>query len=257
MKKKIIISILFFVFATAFFSCTPLKKQIYLQDTTGIGDTLHHQTHQHLVQPGDLLHIKIYGLDEKTVDFFNVENSNSQVLNYESSIFLSSFSVNQSGEIILPVIGTIKLEGLTIDETNLKIQKELQRYVKNATVTVKMANFKITILGEVRNPKNITIYNENITLLEALGIAGDLTHNANKQKIKIIRQSNINSSNVYVIDITKMDFIKSEYYYLKPNDIIYVEPVRAKNYSTNPFPITTMLSIATTALLIMNLITTN
>lgn len=248
-----------FSISLLFFSCTPLKKQIYLQDISGIGDTISHITHEHRIQPGDLLYIRIIGLDEKTYGMFNNTNERSiQTINNETAVFLNSFIVSDSGNISLPIIGKINLIKCTVNEAQLTIQANLNKYIKNSSVIVKHVNFKISVLGEVKSPRSFTVYSKNINLLEALSMAGDLTINANKKNIKVIRQGeNGKVSYINKIDITKRDFLRSEYFLLKPNDIIYIEPLRAKSYSTNPFPITTLLSIITTTVLTLNFIINN
>lgn len=238
-------------------SCTPLKKQIYLQETTAGLDTMDHVRHKHKIQPGDQLYIRILGLDEKTYSFFNPDQGQNLRTNIGGnsggSMYFYSYSVSDSGNIVFPFIGKLYLKGLTLKQAREKLQKEIERYIKNATVIVKLSNFTITLIGEVNSPGVYPVYDDEVNLVEAIGMAGDITINGKKTEITIFRRNNTGDKTfTKKIDLTNREFTQSGYYFLEPNDIVYVEPVRAKQYSTNPMPITTMLSLLTSGILLIN-----
>lgn len=241
-------------------SCTPLKKQIYLQESTADLDTMDHIRHKHKIQPGDQLYIRILGLDEKTYSFFNPDQGQSTraiagggASSKGNSMYFESYSVSDSGSIIFPFIGELKLKGFTLKQARNKIQEEIGKYIKNATVIVKLSNFSITILGEVNKPGIYPIYNDEVNLVEAIAMAGDITMDGKKTELIVFRRNAAGDKTcTKKIDFTSRGFTESEYFFLKPNDIIYVEPLRTKQYSTNPMPITTMLSLLTTGILLIN-----
>ena len=136
-------------------------------------------------------------------------------------MFLNGFTLDSKGYIEIPTIGAIFLKGLTIEEAKDVIQKEADKYLNNSTIIVKHINFEITILGEVNRPGTYTVYKDNISILEALGLSGDLTDYANRKKIKLIRDESI----IY-IDLTKTETLYSENFALKANDVLYIEPMR-------------------------------
>jgi polysaccharide export outer membrane protein len=187
-------------------------------------------------------------MDEKAYSFFNGESSSNIV--YEQSAYLYSYEVSDSGFVTIPVIGKVYVSGLTVYQIKDTIQKSIDQYLKGATIIVKLTNFKITVLGEVNHPGTFKTYDNSINVLEAIGLAGDLTTYGNRQKIMIIRQNENNK--VYFIDITDRKIIYSNEFYLLPNDIIYVDALKAKAYGFNVFPFATLLSGITTLILLFN-----
>jgi polysaccharide biosynthesis/export protein len=242
---KIIFSIIIFI---GLFSCTPQKRLRYLQDKNNSKDSIAQNRilNAYKVRPKDNLYIRVISVDEKTYSFFNGESSNVS----DQSTYLNSYDVNDSGYVTIPVIGKVQVGGLTLYQIKDTIQKSIDQYLKGASIIVKLTNFKITILGEVNHPGTYQVYNNSLTILDAIGLAGDLNIYGNRQKIMIIRQNENNK--VYFVDITDRNIIYSKEFYLLPNDIVYVDPLKAKAYGFNVFPFATILSGITMLLVILN-----
>ena len=254
--KNSYISIICFI-VLAFVSCTAPKNYIYVQDKGNTKDstTKTSNTLAYKIKPKDVLYIKTISIDQEAPVVAGSQSSGGGSGNDFSSdlgAYLSSYSVNDSGFIELPMIGKINVNGLTVDETQKAIQQKVNFYLKNSLVVVKLLSFNITVLGEVTRPGTFPIYKTKINILEALALAGDLTINGNRTQIKLIKQSE--PENIINIDITNKTILQSDYFYLSPGDIIYVKPNRSKFFGTNPFPFATVVSSITTLILILNYI---
>jgi polysaccharide export outer membrane protein len=184
------------------------------------------------LQPRDILSIKVKTLDAESSEYFNAEPGNAFNMFNPASIYLSGYSLDDNGNITLPEVGLVKVGGLTVLESQKKIQEALSTYLNKATVLVKLVSFRITVLGEVRNPGQYFVYNDQATLLEGLGMAGDLTDFGNRENITLIRQNGSKLGGVR-INLRDSDILSSKFYYLQPNDVVYVQPLRVKNTRGN------------------------
>lgn len=211
------------------------------------------------LKPSDNLFISINSFQETTNEFLNQSGDQSMMnATTASQLYLSSYSVNDSGYIRLPLLGSVYVNGLTLEEVQDKLVVDIASIIREPSVSVKLANFRVTILGEVNAPGSINIYDDKITLIEALGLSGGLTDYANMKKIKIVRKNEDKYISEY-IDMSSADVIYSEYFYILPDDVIYVEPLKAKSFSLNIRPISLLLGIAsiTTTLLATLVLTSN
>ena len=253
----------FFLVAAIFFSsCIPQKKIKYLQSEipeesipeTRSFENLNDLTYK--VQPGDNLYIKVIS-DNVTSEMLGNSNSGgSNNLNSDASIYLNSYAVDKEGFIDFPMIQKIKVEDMTVEEITYIMEDSIHEYVREATVFVKLVNFKITVLGEVRRPGNFKIFQDRVTIFEAVGMAGDLTDFADKKKISLVRTTE-KGYDVHHLDLTSDDILQSEYFYLMPNDVIYVEPLKAKQFGFTEFPYSILFSVISTTILVLTYINQN
>jgi len=248
------------IFAILFSSCVPQKKMLYLQATKG-ADTINTFANERLIdyriQPGDNLYIRVVTLDETTNLLLNpLVSGNGNVGGNDASIYLQSFTVNEAGYLEFPMIGEIFVRNMNVDEIRDAITEQLAEYLKELVVVVKLVNFNITLLGEVTIPGTYKIYQTNINLFEAISLARDLTDFANRNKIAVIRQTKAGSSVNYV-DITNKDILASDFYYLKPNDIIYAQPVKGKQFTFANFPYGVVFGFISTTILLLSYIQQN
>lgn len=238
------------------FSCTSNKKLTYIQGNYASGKSYNSiDTAQYRLKTNDQLHIKIQGLgvDNEVESQFNVQRVQSTNTN-NISLFLSSYQVDEEGNIILPMIGKQNVKGLSIEQARKNIDKEISKYLKNFTITIKLVNFKITVLGEVKTPGLRYVYEEQISIFQALGMAGDLTEFGNRKEVRIVR--NVNGKNtIYNLDITRPDIVASAFYYLQPNDVIYIQPLATRRYGLDDNWVQIALSAATTLILFLNYFT--
>jgi polysaccharide export outer membrane protein len=212
------------------------------------------RTSDYKIQAHDNLYIKVYGLDEKSFLFFNKQsgiNPNYSTEQTEIGLYLDSYVVNDSGYIDFPLAGKIFVKDLKVEEAKARIQTVVNEYLKNVLVTVKMVNFQLNILGEVRKPGNYTINQDKINIFEAISLAGDLNEFANRHKVALVRQTKEGSKVVY-LNLNSIEILSSPYYYLEPNDILYFAPLGVKRFGTETFPWALVFSAITTTLLLIS-----
>ena len=198
------------------------------------------------VQPGDNLYIRIASLDDKFNTFFNNTNqfSTTTSTTYSSgnaAIYLNCYTVEDDGNINMPFAGNIYVKDLTVDEIQEKVQDIINEYLKETIVYVKLGVFNLTILGEVARPGQYQIYQSDINLFQAIALAGNATDFANKANIKIVHQTP-KGSQIVRVNLNDADILSSPDYYLKPNDIIYVEPLKTKQFGFTSVPYGTIIS---------------
>ncbi len=212
-------------------SCVNTRKAVYFanqQDEVLLSTITVPET---IIQPNDLLSINVSSLNPDASAVFNLPNTTSvMIASYTGSpISASGYLVNSEGNIQFPILGTIKAAGLTQNQLRLQIVKSLtdKKLLLDPIVSIRHLNFRVTVLGEVGNPTVITVANEKITLLEALGLAGDITIYGRKDNVLVIREE-AGQKTIKRIDLNTTQLFTSPYYYLKSNDIVYVEPGKAK-----------------------------
>ena len=247
-KKNAKYILLIFVLI-AMFSCTPRKDLIYFnKGISDLKDERKNILNDYKLRSGDLLYVKVQTMDEKTYRLFNFEWVGGAAKN-EYSVFIDSYSISDSGCIQIPIIGEVYLKDLTLDESQKKLQQCIDAYLLDAIVNIKLINFKITILGEVNKPGTYKIHDNSITVLEALSIAGDMTVWGNRKNIMILRKSE-NSVFEY-LDITNVNVINSDFFYLKPDDVIYIQPNFSKTLGFKEFPFSILFSSITTIIVLL------
>ena len=244
--------LLLLLFAGLFLaSCVPQKKIIYLQDLPDDDTTttfVNERSLSYKVQPGDNLYIKINSLEEKSTTYLN-EVSGSGSSSGGSNLYLNSYLVNDTGYFHFPLLGYIYVKDQTAEEIQLKLEQWLTEYLKDPVVIVRLASFRITLLGEFKNPGKYDVYQSNINIFEAVSLGGDMTDFAKRDKIAIIRQTS-DGSELIRVNLNDKRILESDYYYLLPNDIVYAEPVKAKQFVSSNFPYGLVFSILSTVLLL-------
>jgi polysaccharide export outer membrane protein len=243
-----------------FSSCYYNKQLVYFQDNSFSASPklMENAKSTYRLQSNDILSIKVKSsTDAQVSDLFNITTTTqAPMFTSPGNLFLEGYSIDESGQITLPIIGTLTVKDLSIEEVQSLIQQNANKYLKNATVIVKLISFKVTVLGEVNNPGYHYVYNNQITILEALGLAGDLNAVGSRKNVKLIRQVP-KGSEVVLLDLTDPRLLKSKYFYLMPNDAIYVEPLKARSGRLNLEHLTLLFSAATTAILILNYLDNN
>ena len=246
MKNLHFTKLYLFIIIILSYSCAPMENIVYLNKMYNI-ENIKISSTEHVIKQGDILDVKIISNNKNYFEIFNISNSPDNPNTTDANLFVNGFVVNKNNEIEIPTIGKINLNGLTIEEAKLKIEKNVKEFILEATVVVKLINFNVTVLGEVKKPGNYIIYDNQVSILKMIGLAGDLTDYGNRKKIKVIRDYKINT-----IDITNSKFLYNEFYYLKSGDIIYVEPRNAVKLRSSSAQ--TFISAASTAALIANII---
>jgi polysaccharide export outer membrane protein len=208
------------------FSCASRKDVVYYQGVDGMAPQEKSNSYEIKIQPDDLLMIVVSAEDPESVAAFNLgSTSGSSAASGQQSA--QSYMVDSSGNIEFPILGTLKVGGLSRSELLGLLQQKIRVYVKNPIINLRITNFKVAVQGEVASPGVYPISSDRVTLIEALSMAGDLTLFGKRNNILIIRENEgIKSFNR--VDITKTDFMNSSFYYLAQNDVVYVEPNKAK-----------------------------
>lgn len=237
MKNQLfLISMLTLVFCA---SCASRKNIVYFQDEPIEEGVAMAEPKQLIYKPDDILTINVAAFVQETVAPFNLtvgRNNNNDNRAVQGALQLQTYLVDYEGNIDFPVLGKLHIEGLTRTELTDMLTEEISEYATDPIVNVRLSNFTITIIGEVSNPGTFTIQDERITILEALGLANDLTIYGERKNVLIIREVD-GEKKFAMIDLTSINTVNSPVYYLQQNDVIYVEPnkarIRSSTYNQN------------------------
>ncbi len=241
-------------------SCYSYKRQIYLRDDVNTFSDrpviMESKPQEYRINARDILDIRVQSQDPEASRIFNLYQGENHNFNQAdpASMYLTGYEVNPLGMVGLPIIGDIYVKDLTIGELEHTIQQEIDKYIINATVVAKLVSFKITVLGEVRNPGYYYIYNSQANIFEALGLAGDITPYGKREAVKLLRQTD-EGTQVVLVDLSSPTLIESGYYFMQPNDVLYIEPFKANTKRDNLQAltyITLFTSLVSTTLLILN-----
>ncbi|OIV43221.1 polysaccharide biosynthesis/export family protein [Flavobacterium johnsoniae] len=260
-RKSICILLLI---SALFTSCIPIKDLTYLQDKNSSSEHPNIaavESKPYRLQVNDVLSINIKAIDPKLVAIFNTtENTSAATAKSEAVLYFDGFTVDDHGNIRMPILGEINVIGYTLEEVRVNIEKKLlEEHFKseaNIFVTVKLAGFRYTINGEVGSTGTKTLFQERVNIMEAIANSGDITTVGNRKSVTIIRQTPTGVQ-MHDLDLTDVNVMKSPYYNLQPNDYIYVKPLRQKTWGTGQTgiqsigTIITLLSLATTVYLII------
>ena len=247
---------LFAVLLITAISCsTPLREVTYLN---GIETGRYEDPplpDEYRIRPNDHLYIRVIGADPDNVAFLNLIGSQTSMIGSSYNLELITYLVDESGNIHYPFLGEINVSNMTLAEVQESLQKKVDLYLQNASVFVKLVNRTITVLGEVGNPGKLSMVKSRMTIFETLGMAGDITDYGNYKNVKIIRELP-EGRYVAEINLTDPDILVSDWYYLLPHDIVYVEH-RTRIFGAKNLPYTSPLtitaSVVSIGLLILNL----
>ena len=235
-------------------SCGSVKNVAYLQNSDYIDFNHSEYLYDARIMPKDVLTITVNTVNPEAAEPYNlvVRNTLRSGSVGTTGGSLQTYLVGNDGTIEFPVLGTLQVGGLTKAQCELMIHDKLRPYMnaaENPVVTVRMANYKISVLGEVAHPGMFTVDNEKINILEALAKAGDLTIYGVREKVKLIRENDKGKKEVYTLNLNDANIISSPYYYLQQNDIVYVEPNTVKSRNSSIGTSTTLWFTATSILI--------
>ena len=207
------------------------------------------------VQNGDVLYIRVQSLDENAAAFINGSASpqtNSMRDLSEQNLYYLGYEVKPSGMISLPYLDSLKVSGMTTDEITHLLTDSLKQYVKDPFITVRLAGFRVCVYGEVLNPGTFLFYHSHVSIFDVLAVAKP-TEYYNATNVVMTRQGIGNTVSIHRLNLTDAKILSSPYYYLKPNDQIYFEPLKVKKYGFSTFPYSLLLSTISTVLLIYSI----
>lgn len=242
----------YFLFLLLFIlgSCVPKKDIIYLQGQQGQTSEL--ANYEPIIQNDDLLQITVSSIDPELAAPFNLEQPSGSNGGVSNKVL--SYLVDINGEIEFPVIGKMKIAGMTKTQLKKFLKEKMSLYIKDPIINIRLMNYKVSILGEVKSPGLYSYTGDRVTLLELIANAGDLTLYGKRDNILIVRD--FQGTKTYNrVDITKADFVNSPFYYLDQNDVVYVEPRKSKIDGTaigsNVTTIISILGFAITTTLLL------
>ena len=248
------LGILFFLVVITFSSCVSYKKVVYFNDIKEIKSNVNIRV-QKRIAPFDNLYIKVLSTDEKTSKIFNISEGTQS----NATANMLSYLVDENGNIHFPFAGDIKVKDLTLAEACVAVQKSLSDYISNTSVIVKFIDNKITVLGEVQRTGVYNFTDDKVNIYQAIALAGGLTRYGDHKKIVLVRQEDKEVKH-YVLDVSNSKIAGNDKFYLLPNDIIIVEPLKAVSRSYQDITYTTILTTVgtvTTALFIIYQISRN
>lgn len=254
-KKITTFTIMIFIITLFFSSCVSHRNLEYLRDKDNKKEVIisyaEAKIPDYKLKANDELNINIKSLDDPATNVFqtlgNQQSSSGYTTPYSAS--LTSYMIDKSGFIQLPVIGNMYVKDKTIPEVISMLQDSINNILSSPTVTVKLVNRYVSVLGEVARPGNFSYAYEKLNVFDALGLAGDITTYGDRNEVTLVR--NENGKNLRInIDLTSAELMASEYYYLRPNDMIYVKPMHKKFWGLAQFPWTVLLSTISTVILI-------
>ncbi len=212
-------------------SCASSKRIAYFQGIDDAAIENNVGNYEIRIVPDDNLFISVGSINPESAAIFNPPPANSSTMGNDA-ILLNGYLVDQAGYIDFPVIGRMKVGGMTKAEAAEYLRGRISHYLKEPTVNIRFLNFKVTVLGEVARPGTYDVKSERLTLIEALGLAGDLTIYGKRNNVLVCRD-NAGTKHYERIDLTSTQIFDSEYYYLQQNDVVYVQPNNARSGSSN------------------------
>lgn len=236
-------------------SCVTQRKVEYLQ----------HYSREEYKEPdfpdyrlkaNDELLVQISSLDDAAANIF-AASTNQQLVNagtiqpYGAS--LMSYSIDRDGYLYLPVIGKILVRDKTLSEVSVDIRDSLQHVLNHPIVSVKLVNRYVSILGEVNNPGHFPFSQDKLSIFDAIGLAGDISEYGNRKEVALIRNENGINHRIN-LNLTESEILSSGFYNLRPNDIVYVKPLRNKFWGMRQFPFTVLFSTLTTGILLYSVV---
>jgi polysaccharide biosynthesis/export protein len=260
MKKLILFVGGLIILSLNFTSCRSTRDMKFLQNLSNNElITTASQVPLYRIKTDDNLFIDVQSTNPELDKLFSSDKSSGlnggTQSNYGDlpSQYINGYQVNNKGTITLPIIGQLEVVNKTEEEIQAMVQNKVNEYFKDATVRVKLLTFKVSILGEVRNPGIYHNYNKTLTILEAIGMANGTTDIATVRRVLVVRPTE-NGNKSYRIDLTSKDAMKSAAFYLVPNDVLYVEPDHYKNFALNSTAFSMALSAITTTVLLLTYI---
>jgi len=236
--------------------CGSSKNVAYFQNSDSVNLDMSKVLYDARIMPKDMLSITVNTTDQEASIPFNLTVATPQTVSLRTqsttTAALQTYLVDNEGNIDFPLVGTLHLGGLTKGEAERLVLEKIKPYMsatEKPIVTVRMINYKISVIGEVAHPGMFTVANEKISILEALAQAGDLTIYGVRDRVKLIREDATGKKEIHVVNLNDANIINSPYYYLQQNDIVYVEPNKVKSQNSSVGSMTTLWFSATSILI--------
>lgn len=254
MKNKLLFTLV--VVSMVFASCNRRSQLLYMQNIDETSEIPFATPPSYKLGAGDILYIQLVTHSPEISMAFN-NPTGVQFIGSgrdESSLYLSGYTITENGYVNLPFLGEAQVKGLTLDEARNVVQQKTNALYKDASVIVKLASFKVTIVGEVRRPGVIKNFNDNLNIFEAIAAVGDISENGDRRNVLVVRPTN-EGNKTYRLNLADKSVLASGAFYLQPNDVVIVEPVGNKVFQMNVPYITLTFTSISTLILLYNFIT--
>ncbi len=235
MKKLSLVCLVCSVFL---FSCISNKKIVYLQDKTAkkphealVDHSFDQSYSDYLLESNDILSVQINHIQLASKNIQTVETE-TEGLRAPTHTYLHGFRIDEEGHVDLPVIGKVKVAGLTILQASALIQNTANKYYADPVIKIFLINYNVTVLGEVNSPGTFNIMDNKINILEAIGLAKDAGDYANRSEVKVLRTRG-GKNHIYWVDLTDEKLLESEAFFLHPDDVVMIKPLKRKKFSGN------------------------
>lgn len=245
-------------------SCISNKRIVYLQEKNKeitYSDTFKYDRSQYKLQINDIINVDVVTRNSEFSKLFSTGTTGNQNIAAMGGgggggdlYYAIGYPINDSGQVIFPLIGAVKVAGLTILQTKEKLQKELSVYESDIQVFVRIGGLRFSLLGEFNRPGKMVALQNQLTIFEAIALGGDLTEMARREKIILLRQYP-DGARIHYIDVLDKNIVNSPFYFLQPNDLLYAEPLKRRAYgigTTGLETFSTALALVTTTLLLIN-----
>lgn len=229
-------------------SCVPTKKLSYFNDIDNLQEPVANPKVQKIIMPFDRLYIRVLSTDPATSQIFNF----SEDTRYDLSGSIVGYLVNELGDINFPFVGDINIANLTTSQAAEKIQKSLNEYVPNTSIIVKLVDNKVSVLGEVNDQGSFSFSQEKLNIYEALALGGGLTRYGNRKNIILLRQEGDKIMH-HKLDLSDSKIAEKDFFYILPNDVIIVEPLKSVSTSYQNNTVSILLSAVTTLITVLTL----
>jgi polysaccharide export outer membrane protein len=248
-----------------FGSCVPNKRIVYFQEMNENAapvDSFKYDRSQYRLQKNDIVSIDVKSpRNDEFVKFFTSASGQGgqAAIGAQTGgdlFYVTGYTINDSGYITFPVIGQFKMEGLTTAEASFKLDSTLKILQSDAQVIVRIGGLRITLLGEFNRPGKLVVMQNQVTIFEAIALGGDLTEVAKRDKVVLLRQYP-DGAKLHYLNVLDRNIVNSSFYFLQPNDLLYVEPLKRRAYGVGVNglqTLTTTLTLITTTLLLINYI---
>ncbi|MCQ9633966.1 polysaccharide biosynthesis/export family protein [Chryseobacterium sp. WG14] len=238
MKRTIITYLV--LLSVILLSCKPKQNMVYMSKHNMEEEVTRAKFQGLHIQEGDVLLILVTALDETAVKPFNLNTVNKVGSEGNTGINQyvqpSEYLVNEEGYISFPVLGNVYSKGMTQVQLKQELESRLKRYLTDPMVSITLKNFNVSVLGEVKNPGQKESVSQKINVFQALGLAGDMTDYGDRTNVKLIRTGDDGVDQIVNVDLSRSDIVNSPYYYMKQNDILYVQPDKNKQVQANTNP---------------------
>lgn len=253
-KSNIYLSVQFLFILTIFHACVPVNKTILLQseEKSILQYEYPNEASTYKLKQGDNLYVGIENVDPENMLSFFESDYQEAGLDSDIGVYIKNYTVDDSGFITIPVVGKIYVQNSSLNQAKDSIQVKVDELYKNSLITVRLVNFNVSVMGEVKNPGTYQVYNDRMNLLQAISLAGDFSSYASRKNVKILRKNSGGDIDILQINLLKDKAIESPAYMLHPNDIIIIEPMSNKNFAFDAFPYEILLATVSTVLVIFS-----